>query len=156
MFDNSLDFSLLCNFILGLLMHFLLLNNGLLQECLLLLSIHLCLHILGLPQLLFHQTLMMLIQFPCLPQSHLQCRLVGIHFRADCTLEHTLLDGLIGFVCWSEVRDIQVCFFMVLVYFRVEFGRLSVVFDGDEQMLLVKFNCFELRAGLKFLSIFVS
>ena len=88
----------------------------LLQKALLLLFVVLCLHVPLLPQLLFQQRLVMLIELPRLPQGHLQSSawltrsiiLITVHSGGStCFLQHFLLDALVGLVGRGEICSVQ-------------------------------------------------
>ena len=104
--DDSLDLALLRHLLLNFV-HFLhLILGGVGKEALLLLAVNLSLEVLLLPQLLFEQRLMMLVQFTSLPQRHLETGRSRLRVCTICCcrlLQHLLLDSLTRFVCWRDI-----------------------------------------------------
>lgn len=149
--DDAFDLTLLGYLLLDLVDLADLLLGRVSDKALFLLTVDLGLQVPLLPELLFEERLMVLVEFSCFPERHLEssCRCLRVStIRACRVLEHLLLDTLVSFVCWSEVGGIELGLAIEIDNLLVELAALILVPDRNEQVLLVELDRFELCCSL--------
>lgn len=157
--DDSFDLALLSHLLFDLVNLADLLLGRVGDEALFLLTVDLGLQVPLLPELLFEERLVVLVEFSGLPERHLEssCRCLWVSTICACrVLEHLLLDSLVGFVCWSKVGGIEFSLAIEIDNLLVELAALILVPDRNEQVLLVELHRFELCCSLENLGIFLS
>ena len=149
--DDSLDFSLFVHVVslcLSLFKPYLL---WILKELPLVLSIHLGLQVLLLPELLLDKRLMMFIKLPRLPQSHLECCLTILFVAHQAGF-----DCLCPLIFGRDLTQINLIFVVILCNLLVKLSCFLVIFNWHEQIFLVKLDRFESSTVLECTCIFLS